>query len=384
MGNAFRRFSLVSLGVLLGAAACSDAATDEGTPPPPYQGLPSSNQPAPAAMTPSPAANPEPGQPPPASPAPSGNNEAPPITAPIVPTEQTPGQTPSQEPPPAVTPPVEPPPAMTPPEEPPPQQPEEPAQPPPQEPPPQEPPAGPQTRVFLLFGQSNMWGVPLPQQQDLTINPRVEVLTTQACGRHGNNQWVPAQPPLHGCVGAPGTDGRGPGVGPADYFAKAIADAFPQDTILLVPAAVPGVSISTFQPGAQNYNNLLNRARMAQSRGQIAGMLFHQGETDSGNPNWPNNVKTTVDRLRADLGVGEVPFVAGELLPTPIGCCGGHNQRVNELPGIITNTAIVRSQGLSALPGNIDQSQGNLHFDLPSQREFGRRYAAAMLELLDD
>src|SRR5690606_177959 len=95
-------------------------------------------------------------------------------------------------------------------------------------PPPEEnpPPGEARTLVFLLFGQSNMWGVPNPQQQDMEINPRVEVLTATACGNHGNNQWVPARPPLHGCVGQIGTGTMGPGLGPGDYFAKVVAEAF--------------------------------------------------------------------------------------------------------------------------------------------------------------
>jgi hypothetical protein len=238
------------------------------------------------------------------------------------------------------------------------------------------PPAG-QTRVFLLFGQSNMWGVPNPTQEDMTINPRVEVLTISACGNRGANQWVPAQPPLHGCVGQIGTGTNGPGLGPGDYFAKTVADAFPQDTILLVPAAVPGVSIDTFQPGQQNYNNLVTRARMAQQRGTISGMIFHQGETDNNQDTWPQRVKTVVDRLRSDLGTGEVPFIAGELLIG--GCCTAHNTLINQLPSMISNTFVARANGFTPLPND---GFGNLHFDLPSQREFGRRYGELMVDAL--
>ena len=240
-----------------------------------------------------------------------------------------------------------------------------------------EPPAG-RTQVFLLFGQSNMWGVPNPQQEDLAINPRVEVLTLNTCGGTAANTWVPAQPPLHGCPGQPGNGNQGPGVGPGDYFAKTLADAFPDDTILLVPNAIPGVSIDVFQPGQQAYNSIVSRARMAQERGEIRGMIFHQGETDSGQQNWPGRVKTVVDRLRSDLQIGEVPFVAGELLIG--GCCTGHNTLINQLPNQITNAAIARANGFTPLPND---GFGNLHFDLTSQREFGRRYGAAMLDLLE-
>jgi carbohydrate esterase-like sialic acid-specific acetylesterase len=241
------------------------------------------------------------------------------------------------------------------------------------------PPVASKTQVFLLFGQSNMWGVPAPQAEDLTINPRVEVLTLDACATQGANQWLPAQPPLHGCVGHPSGGGQGPGLGMGDYFAKTVAEAFPNDTILLVPNAIPGVSIDVFQPGQQAYNSIVSRARMAQQRGEITGMIFHQGETDSGQSNWPTRVKRVVDQLRTDLEIGEVPLVAGELLYG--GCCQGHNVYINQLPGIITNTSVARADGFTAVPQALD-TFGNLHFDRNSQVEFGRRYAALMIDAL--
>jgi hypothetical protein len=236
----------------------------------------------------------------------------------------------------------------------------------------------PRTLVFLLFGQSNMWGVPNPTQEDVAINPRVEVLVVQACNGRQVNQWIPAQPPLHGCAGQIGTGTGGPGLGPGDYFAKTVADAFPEDTILLVPAAVPGVSINTFQRGQGNYNTLVTRARLAQERGTIAGMIFHQGETDNNQMDWPARVKTAVDALRADLGTGDVPFVVGELMPG--GDFAAHNtNRISQLPGMITNTFIASSSGFTPLPND---GFGNLHFDLRSQREFGRRYGELMVDAL--
>jgi hypothetical protein len=305
---------------------------------------------------------------------PPSNSEGPPADSntPVAPPQNTdtnagtstpPQQTPPQQPP-QQTPPQQTPPQQTPPQ---------------QTPPQQTPPPAGRTQVFLLFGQSNMYGVPRPEQQDMEINPRVEVLTMTTCSKHGTNQWVPAQPPLHGCVGQPGTGGTGPGVGPGDYFAKTLANAFPQDTILLVPGAVPGVSINTFQPGQANYNNLLARAKMAQQRGEIRGMIFHQGESDSNQRDWPTRVKTVVDRLRSDLAVPSAPFVAGELWYQ--GCCAAHNALVNQLPSVITNAAVAKADGLSGLPASYDMF-GTYHFDLPSQRTLGQRYAQAMLPLL--
>jgi hypothetical protein len=236
---------------------------------------------------------------------------------------------------------------------------------------------GPDVQVFLLFGQSNMWGVPAPAAQDLEMNARVEVLTLESCGRHGVNQWVVAQPPLHSCVGQPGGGGNGPGLGPGDYFGKTLAAAFPEDTILLVPNAIPGVSIDVFQPGQQAYNSIVSRARLAQQRGEIRGMIFHQGETDSGQASWPTRVRNVVSQLRIDLDLDDVPFVAGELLYG--GCCQGHNTLIGQLPGLISNTSIASASGFSAVTND---GFGNLHFDTPAQREFGRRYGNLMIDAL--
>ena len=243
----------------------------------------------------------------------------------------------------------------------------------------EEEPPGPQTQVYILFGQSNMWGVAIPEAQDLAVTARAEVLTLTACGQHGANEWVPARPPLHSCVGQPG-GGQGPGLGPGDYFAKEMTAAFPEDTILLVPNAVPGVSIDVFQPGQQNYTSMLNRARMAQERGEIRGILFHQGETDANQQNWPNRVQTVVNQLRSDLGIGDVPFLAGELMYGNAGLAQ-HNQLVAQLPNTISNAFVVSAQGFTDVPAALD-TFGNLHFDVTSQREFGRRYAQVMLGAL--
>jgi hypothetical protein len=368
MGNVFRRLGLVGLAFVVGGGcAGSSSGEDANDGPPPFQG--NANALPASAMTPQQNVDPAPGETmQPAGAETVSNNEASaagsdtPLSPPM---EMTQPQTSPAEMP-AETPSAEMPPAETPPE-------------PPIEEPVEEPPAAPRTQAFILFGQSNMWGVPNPQQQDLAIHPRVEVLTLTNCGRHGMNEWVPAQPPLHSCIGQPGNGGQGPGVGPGDYFAKTLADAFPQDTILLVPNAIPGVSISVFQPGQQAYNSTLARARMAQERGEIRGIIFHQGESDSGQDDWPTRVKTVVDRLRADLGIANAPFVAGELF---YGAFQGHNALVNQLPSIITDAGVARAEGFTAVPREQDNF-GNLHFDLPSQREFGRRYGQAMLDLLE-
>ncbi|WP_437787599.1 sialate O-acetylesterase [Sorangium sp. So ce1097] len=194
------------------------------------------------------------------------------------------------------------------------------------------------------------------------------------------NQWYPAVPPLHVCYG---------GVGPGDYFGKALAEAYPTATIWLVPCAIAGVDIDFFRKGVRSsrrgefqippdnhwngaYEWVIERARLAQEKGPIRGIIFHQGESDSGGAEWVGKVAGMVSDLRTDLGLGEIPFIAGELLRS--GCCGGHNTLVNQLPGQIRNAFVVSSEGLGAM----DQ----YHFNLAAQRTFGQRYGEKMIEAL--
>lgn len=237
--------------------------------------------------------------------------------------------------------------------------------------------------LFLLIGQSNMAGAPSPQAEDAVEDPRVRVLAYEDCPKLGRtyNQWYPARPPLHGC---------NEGVGPGDSFGKALARAYPSASIGLVPLAISGVDIDFFIKGVVSkrrgefrippdnhwsgaYEWALERARLAQESGSIAGIIFHQGESDTGNAPWVGKVKQLVTDLRADLSLGEAPFVAGELLHS--GCCGKwHNALVQQLPQSITNSRVVSAEGLAGMD--------SAHFDLSGQRELGARYGAAMLELL--
>jgi hypothetical protein len=232
----------------------------------------------------------------------------------------------------------------------------------------------PTFHVFLLLGQSNMAGYPKAQEADRAEDPRVKVLGFDNCAATGRvtDQWDTAAPPLHECW----NDGLGPG----DYFAKTLLDIIPEgDSIGLVPCAISGERIEPFlKVGGTRYDYIVRRARMAQEAGGvIEGILFHQGESNSGDPSWPGKVNTLVTDLRADLALGEVPFLAGELLYT--GGTAGHNTQVNRIPGMVTHSFVISAEGLVVDPAD---TQWNLHFSHDSVVEFGKRYAQTMIEAL--
>lgn len=228
--------------------------------------------------------------------------------------------------------------------------------------------------AFLLLGQSNMAGYPKAQAADKVEDPRIIVLGYDNCSATGRqtDKWDTAAPPLHECFqGA---------IGPGDWFAKTIISKYPaNDSIALIPCAISGEKIETFlKSGGSKYSWIINRAKLAQQKGGvIEGMLFNQGESNNGDSSWPGKVNQLVKDLRADLGLGNVPFLAGELLYS--GGCAGHNTLINQLPGIITNCKVISASGLVVDPAD---TQWRLHFDHNSQVTFGQRYAQAMIQAL--
>jgi hypothetical protein len=235
----------------------------------------------------------------------------------------------------------------------------------------QEPGADPNFHLYLLVGQSNMAGRGAPDAASKSIHPRVMMLDKQ-------NQWVPATDPLH--FDKPAVVGVGPGF----TFGQILAEKAPKKVrIGLIPCAVGGSSIEAWQQGGYDqptkthpYDEALARARAAQQSGVIKGIIWHQGESDSS----PDKAAAYLPKLisliaafRRELGQAQLPFVAGELgYYQP--AYQAINRQLAQLPGQVPHTAVVSAEGLNH-KGDIT------HFDTPSARELGRRYAAAMIRL---
>lgn len=239
--------------------------------------------------------------------------------------------------------------------------------------------------VFLLIGQSNMAGGAETIPEDHEEEARIRVLGYDDCSESGRtyNEWDTASPPLHACWLR--------GLGPGDYFAKTLLPSFPEEhTIGLVPVAIPGVDIDFFRKGVIStrrseftippdnhwdsaYDWLIERARLAvEAGGVIEGIIFHQGESDSGQAIWLDKVEGMVADLKEDLQLGDIPFIAGEMLRG--GAADGHNAIIAQLPGRVPNCVVVSSEGLNGT----DQ----FHFDAPGVRTLGQRYGEAMSEAL--
>ncbi|MCM1355965.1 MAG: glycoside hydrolase family 97 catalytic domain-containing protein [Staphylococcus sp.] len=245
--------------------------------------------------------------------------------------------------------------------------------------------------VYLCLGQSNMEGNARYESQDTDfVNDRFLMLP--AVDMPGLNrrkgEWCAAVPPLAR---------ENTGLTPADYFGRAMTERLPSRVkVGVINVAVGGCRIELFHPDscathlasqpdwlkgmALHYDNnpygrLLDMAREAKRVGVIKGILLHQGESNTGDKEWPAKVKYIYDHLLADLGLEatDVPLVAGEMLSAESGgLCASMNEIVNTLPEVLPNCAVVSSKDCPGAPDG-------LHFTAEGYRELGRRYAAAML-----
>jgi len=248
--------------------------------------------------------------------------------------------------------------------------------------------------VFLCFGQSNMEGFPGIQSQDQTnVDARFRVLAAVNFSKQGRTkgQWYPAVPPL--C--RPST-----GLCPADYFGRTLVANLPKNIrVGVVVVAVGGCKIELFEEAryqsyASNapvwmkgiirtyngnpYQYLVTMAKLAQKDGVIKGILLHQGESNTGDRQWPNKVKGVYDNLLKDLNLKaeDVPLLAGEVVNADQkGQCARMNPIIDDLPKTIPNSYVISSAGCTAIPPD------HLHFDPAGYRELGTRYGEKMLSL---
>lgn len=231
-------------------------------------------------------------------------------------------------------------------------------------------------QLFLLAGQSNMAGRGKVGEQDSVVNPRVLKLDQSM-------SWVPAVDPLHWDKPAL------VGVGPGRSFGLALAARDTTARIGLIPAAVGGSPISSWEPGALDtatgthpYDEALERLRIAQKSGTLRGILWHQGESDATpalSVLYADRLRALIARFRADAGDPNLPFVIGELGKFKGKSWSDDVARIDSvhraIAASVPNVAYVSSDDL-------DDNGDQLHFNAAAQRKFGERYAAAYLGIV--
>lgn len=237
---------------------------------------------------------------------------------------------------------------------------------------PSELPPKEQFHLFLLVGQSNMAGRGAVEETDRTPHPRVLMLNKAG-------EWVPAVDPMH-------FDKPIAGVGLGKTFGELVAEASPEVTIGLIPCAVGGSPIDTWQPGAfypatqsHPWDDMAQRVAVAGAAGTWKGILWHQGESDA-KPGlaaaYETKLYDLVKRLRELLSAPDLPFIVGQMGQFADAPWSADailvDQAHQKLPQSIPHTMFVPADGLK-------HKGDKVHFDAASYRELGKRYAKAFL-----
>lgn len=248
--------------------------------------------------------------------------------------------------------------------------------------------------IFLCLGQSNMEGAaPIEEQDRQPVGERLQMLAAVDFPKLERKQgeWYSATPPL--CQPYSG-------LCPADYFGRTLVEKLPPEIrVGIVNVAVGGCKIELFDKdnyqayaadapdwmagkiedyGGSPYGRLVEMAKRAQQDGVIKGILLHQGESNTGDVEWPAKVKKVYENLLSDLELKaeDVPLLAGEVVAADqSGGCASMNEIIQELPETIPTAHVVSAKGCTALPDRI-------HFSPDGYRELGKRYAETMLPLL--
>jgi Carbohydrate esterase, sialic acid-specific acetylesterase len=238
-------------------------------------------------------------------------------------------------------------------------------------------------KVYLLMGQSNMSG-----RGDLAALPRLP--EDPAIRLYGNDGvFKTAVEPLDSAAGQidiVSADSLA-AVGPGLSFARTLRTKYDEGPVILVPCAKGGVSIKQWAPDLTRdtlYGSCLARAKTALTQGELGGVLWYQGETDTASLEdaaaWSGRMSALVARLRQDLSAPNMPWVVVGLADYPTASkkpypgWSAMQAAQAALPSQIPYLAHVSAAGLTT---NAD----TLHLDTAAQLQLGPKLADAVVHL---
>ena len=219
---------------------------------------------------------------------------------------------------------------------------------------------------FLLVGQSNMAGRGFPSEVEKLPNKDIYVLR--------NGRWWPMYVPVN-------PDRVTAGINLSESFVYEFLKEHPGDTVGIIPCADGGTSLDQWMPGKVLFDHAVMMTSLALRSSTLAGILWHQGESDCGDdrhPLYQEKCTHILEQLRREVGCPDVPLLLGGLgdfLPL----CEKSTKFINYVHVIahlqamarsMKNCAFVSAEGLGANPDN-------LHFSAAALREFGLRYYEA-------
>jgi hypothetical protein len=251
----------------------------------------------------------------------------------------------------------------------------------------------PNFHIYLCFGQSNMESGGKIEEKDRTVDKRFQVLADFDNPKRDwkKGQWYDAVPPL---------TRRTKGFSLVDSFGRTMVANLPEKVrVGVIKVGIAGTKIEVWDKdsykeylanspawkvkianeyGGNPYGYFVDLAKIAQKDGVIKGILLHQGESNAEDQDWPRKVKKVYDQFITDLNLNPeaVPLLAGEVVhDDQKGEKAIANEIMKNLPATLPNSHVISSAGLPCNPDH-------LHFTGEGYRQFGRRYAEKMLEIL--
>ena len=220
---------------------------------------------------------------------------------------------------------------------------------------------------FLLIGQSNMAGRGDIGDVERVANPSLRVLR--------NGRWQRMFQPVN-------PDRPFSGVNLAESFADAYQRAHGVE-VGLIPCADGGTRIDQWKEGSLLFDHAVFQAKLAERTSTIAGVLWHQGESDCEAglaAGYGDKLAAFYEALMKALRLRDVPFLAGglgeflenreEIKPY----WRDVDRQIRDFAAARPMAGYVSAKGLSGKPDN-------LHFSAPALREFGLRYYEAFAAL---
>ena len=225
---------------------------------------------------------------------------------------------------------------------------------------------------FLLIGQSNAAGRGFLNEAEPIDGKDIFVLR--------NGRWQPFYRPLN-------NDRAFSGVSLIESFAEKYAKEHGVK-VGIIPCADGGTRLDQWEPGSLLYDNAVYQTRLAQRTSTVAGILWHQGESDCANhlyPTYEERLLKFFESLKKDTNLEGVPTILGGLgeylkdSTRAVELAQNYpkiNEALKSCAKKIQRGAYVCADGLGCNPDI-------LHFSAKSLYEFGHRYYDAFCTVED-
>lgn len=215
---------------------------------------------------------------------------------------------------------------------------------------------------FLLIGQSNMAGRGNPAEVEAIQNDRLYVLRNARFQK----MYVPVNP-----------DRKTSGTCLAESFADSVSREYDAD-VGLIPCADGGTRLDQWMPGEALFENAVFQTQMARRVSEFAGILWHQGESDSRDGRHVSYEEKCL-HIFAEL---KKRLSLPEAFPILVGGIGDFILRYQEnkfKDYVFVNEALQKmareNPGIAFVSAKGLTDKGDsLHFSAASLREFGLRY----------